>query len=63
MRFEDIILDPGYAYTELMKFLLEVESLEGTVIEKFIKMVAGDKPPELYKPKGGKTQKNYERYS
>ena len=37
IRYEDLVLDPEPVLTELFRFLLSMESLEGTVIEKRIK--------------------------
>jgi len=63
MRFEDILLNPMYAYTEAMKFIFGVTSIEGTVLEKHINMVCGGQAPKIYEPKGARTMKNYDRYS
>ena len=34
VRYEDIILSPETVIPELLRFLLSVDSIEGTVIEK-----------------------------
>ena len=36
-RFEDVLKDPEYELRNLFKFVLGMESLDGTVIEKRIK--------------------------
>lgn len=36
IRYEDIVLNPRYALTKLMEFILNVDSIEGTVIQKYI---------------------------
>jgi hypothetical protein len=40
-RFEDVLADPLTELTNLYKFMLGMESLEGTVIEQRIKEVVG----------------------
>jgi len=51
MRFEDILAEPKRSYLNLMKFLLNKENLDGTVIEKIIDLAVGEQAPQLYKPR------------
>jgi hypothetical protein len=53
LRYEDLILNQEEELTELFKFLLELDSLHGTNIERRIKEVvnAGEEQNRLYKLK------------
>lgn len=63
IRYEDINMRPHYALTELMKFILNVDSIEGTCIEKYIDLGVKEKAPEVYKPRKGAVGRNNEKYS
>jgi hypothetical protein len=45
MRFEDILSDANRAYTNLMKFILNKNKLDGTVIAKHIELAVGGGAP------------------
>jgi len=49
--------------TELFKFILSVETIEGTMIEKRIELASKDKPPEVYKPRKGQVNGNKEKFT
>jgi len=55
--------NPESVFPNLIKFILNVDSIEGTMIEKYIQMAVRDKRPENYKPRQGKVNGNLERYS
>ena len=55
IRYEDMLTDPKYAFTELMKFVLNERDLSGRVIEKIIDIATEGKAPQFYQPKGVKT--------
>ena len=38
IRYEDIVLAPRLALTELLKFILNVKTLEGTRVAKYIEL-------------------------
>ena len=38
IRYEDIVQKPEPTMSDLMKFILNVETLKGTKIEKYIKL-------------------------
>lgn len=63
-RFEDIMANPEEELTKLFRFILGMDSLEGTVIEQRIKEVIrmGSKKTQSYKPRSGGTNKNLENY-
>ena len=63
-RYEDILANPEAELRELFKFILGMESLEGTVIEQRIKdvMAMGAKKNSVYKPRQGGTNRNAKNY-
>ena len=65
IRYEDIKLNPVPTMTELLKFILNVESLEGTKVEKYISMACGSPAPEVYKirPGGGQVNANKDKFN
>jgi hypothetical protein len=67
LRFEDLVRDPKEALTGLFKFMLGVESLEGTVAEQRIDEIAarGNEGNKVYnlKKDSKKMNKNAYRYT
>jgi len=63
IRYEDIVSNPKYAMTELLKFVLNVESLAGTRIEKYIALGTSIESPQVYKPRKGFIGKNSEKFN
>ena len=63
-RFEDILTNPEEELRNLFKFILGVESIEGTVVEQRIKdvLAMGKKKVQTYKPRQGGTNKNLANY-
>jgi hypothetical protein len=61
LRYEDLILNQEEELTELFKFLLELDSLHGTNIERRIKEVvnAGEEQNRLYKLKQSTGKLNF----
>lgn len=62
VRYEDIIEKPEQTLTDLMKFVLNVQTLDGTRMEQYIKLAVKEKAPEVYKPRKGKVNGNLEKY-
>ena len=62
IRYEDVVLAPKPALTELLKFILNVESLEGTRVEKYIELACQEKAPEIYKPRKGRVNNNMMKF-
>ena len=46
-----------------MCFILNVKTIEGTQIRKFIEIATKEKAPEIYKPRKGKVNGNLDKYS
>ena len=65
IRYEDIKERPEPTMTELLKFILNVNSLEGTKVEKHIKMACGNPAPVVYKvrPGGGQVNANMDKFN
>ena len=49
--------------TNLLKFILNVDSLEGTKLAKFIELGTAEKAPEVYKPRKGVIGRNNTKFS
>lgn len=62
IRYEDIVLDPRATLTELIKFILNVRTLEGTRVEKYIELACRETAPEVYKPRKGKVNANMAKF-
>jgi len=43
MRYEDLLLNPERSLIDMFRFILGVESLEGTFIEGYIKKLIAEK--------------------
>mmetsp|Transcript_38885 Transcript_38885/g.28759 ORF Transcript_38885/g.28759 Transcript_38885/m.28759 type:complete len:173 (+) Transcript_38885:72-590(+) len=63
LRYEDLLMDPLGTLTGVMQFLLDKEKLEGTVIEKILHIVCGQKPPQMYQPRSGKFNANFDKFT
>ena len=55
IRFEDMITEPVPVLLECMKFILDVKSIEGTIVEQRVIQKCGDgsRPKPAYKLKEG----------
>ena len=64
-RFEDVLQNPRKELTNLFKFILGVESLEGTVMERRIEdvLAMGDRASQTYKPREGGINKNLHNFT
>lgn len=62
IRYEDIVLQPQPTLTELLKFILNVSTLEGTRVEKYIELACRETAPEIYKPRKGKVNANMAKF-
>lgn len=63
LRYEDILSKPKEVMTELMCFMLNVESLAGTKIEKYIELALAAERPQIYKPRAGMVGKNMDKFT
>ena len=62
IRYEDLVSNPESALTELMKFVLNVKTLENTRAQAHIKLATDQSAPEVYKPRKGKAYANREKF-
>ena len=62
IRYEDICQKPEPTMTELIKYILNVETLEGTKVEKYIKIACTKPSPQVYKPRKGVVHGNKEKF-
>jgi hypothetical protein len=62
IRYEDITLNPVPTLKELMKFILNVNSIEGTRIERYVELACEENAPQVYKPRKGKVNANMGKF-
>ena len=64
-RFEDVMANPRVELQNLMKFILGMDSIEGTVLEQRIEDVVsmGAASTQIYKPRSGGSNKNLMNYT
>ena len=62
MRFEDLVSNPNSTLIEVMKFILNVKTLENTRIETYIKLATNQPAPQKYKPRNGKAYANRDKF-
>ena len=64
-RFEDVMTNPRKELKNLMKFILGMESTEGTVLEQRIEdvLAMGKEANQTYKPRSGGSNKNLMNYT
>lgn len=64
-RFEDVMTNPRQELKNLMKFILGMESTEGTVLEQRIEdvLAMGKEANQTYKPRSGGSNKNLINYT
>ena len=67
IRFEDMITEPVPVLLECMKFILDVKSIEGTVVEQRVIQKCGDgsrpKPAYKLKEEGSRLCRNQDQYT
>lgn len=49
--------------SDLMCFMLNVESIKGTKIEKYIELACAKERPQIYKPRAGMVGKNLNKFT
>lgn len=62
IRYEDLVLQPASTLTDLIKFILNVRTLEGTRVEKYVALACQESAPEIYKPRKGKVNGNMAKF-
>ena len=63
VRYEDLMKKKFETVCEIFSFLLNVPSIEGTVIEGLIRRNVEESKNEVYRPRKGKANSNRERFS
>lgn len=49
--------------TDLFRFMLNSNKLEGTNVEKFIDLTVAEEAPQIYKPRSGKVNANLKKFT
>lgn len=62
MRYEDVMERPMGVLPQAISFILDVDSISGTKIEKYIELAVTGQRPENYKPRQGQISKNKSKY-
>ena len=62
VRYEDIVLNPAPTMREVLKFILNVQTLEGTRVERYIQLACQEAAPEVYKPRKGRVNANMAKF-
>ena len=62
VRFEDLVKNPEPTLMGLLAFIMNVETIEGTLIHKYLKLAVGEASPQIYKPRQGKAAGNYDKF-
>ena len=63
IRYEDIVQRAPETLSNLMCFILNVKTIEGTQIKKYIELATQEKAPEIYKPRKGKVNGNLDKFT
>lgn len=51
VRYEDLVERPENTLQGLLEFLLNVPSIEGTRVQKYLKLAVSEASPQIYKPR------------
>ena len=62
VRFEDLVERPEPTLQGLLEFILNVETIEGTLVQKYLKLAVGEQSPQIYKPRAGKANGNFDKF-
>lgn len=63
IRYEDIVGNPEPALRSLLEFILNVETIEGTQVEQYLKIAVSQTSPQIYKPREGKVNGNFNKFN
>ena len=47
----------------LLAFIMNVPSIDGTLVEKYLKMAVSEASPQIYKPRSGKVNCNFDKFN
>ena len=62
VRYEDIVQKPVLIMIELIKFILNIKSIDGTKIERYIQIACEQPSPQVYKPRKGIINGNRDKF-
>ena len=62
IRYEDIVQSPEPTLKSLLEFILNVDTIQGTKVEHFLKIAVQEASPQIYKPREGKVLANLEKF-
>lgn len=63
IRYEDIVNDPRPTLKSLLEFVMNVDDIKGTIIEKNLDLACNDISPQIYKPRLGKANANFDKFN
>lgn len=63
LRYEDLVARPGEVIPELIKFIFNAKSIEGTLVESYINLAVAEGAQKTYKPRVGRANANMDKYS
>lgn len=63
-RYEDLMAKPEREISDVFRFMLGVQDIEGTYVQKRIREVVGiESSSVLYKPRSGKANCNFDKFT
>ena len=63
VRYEDLVANPEPTLKGLLAFIMNVPSIEGLLVEKYLKMAVSEASPQIYKPRSGKVNCNFDKFN
>ena len=51
VRFEDLVKNPEPTLMGLLAFIMNVETIEGTLVQKYLRLAVDEASPQIYKPR------------
>ena len=63
VRYEDLVARPNEVMPELVKFVLGVNDISGTIVESYINIACAQGAQKTYKPRVGRANANQDKYT
>ena len=63
IRYEDIVNNPHPVLKSLLEFILNIDDIKGTVIDKYLNLAISETSPQIYKPRLGKANANWDKFN